>query len=148
MRHIIDNSVSASYYFFVFEFDICYALFVIRYSLFVIRYSLHEYTGISQLKSSCCSLRCTMLCIFKLSKWQIAHKGKYGTKTAHVSSSICQCSPISLPFHSFSLTVHSRCLRHLQLERVRGEGGGCRHCCTAHTSCAIQCIISLPLCCS
>lgn len=99
---------------------------IIEYSLFGvilfvtrIRYSLHEYTGISQLKSPRCSSRCTMVCKFKLSKWQIAHKDKYSTKTAHVSSSICQCSPISLA--SFSLaqfTVRTRCLRHLQVERA------------------------------
>lgn len=127
---------------------------IIEYSLFGvilfvtrIRYSLHEYTGISQLKSPRCSSRCTMVCKFKLSKWQIAHKDKYSTKTAHVSSSICQCSPISLASFSLAqLTVRTRCLRHLQVERDEAAIVVQNIQTDIHTSCSIQCIISLPFC--
>lgn len=89
------------------------------------------------------------VCKFKLSKWQIAHKDKYRTKTAHVSSSICQCcSPISLAFFcsSAQLTVRTRCLRHLQVKRAEAAIVVQHIHTDRHTSCSIQCIISLPFC--
>lgn len=106
VRRIIDYSVSASYYYSLLEFDI-------RYTSYVIRYSLHEYTGISQLKSSCCSLRCTQCCAYL--NWV---NGKLHTKVNTVEKQLTCLAPFAsaLPFLSlaffrlsFSLPTLTEC---------------------------------------
>lgn len=98
MRRIIENSVWASYYFFafafVFEFDICDALFATRYSL-------HEYTGIHNRN------RRVAACIAQWCEYLNWVNGKLHTKVNTVQKQLTCLAPFASALSRFILSFCS-----------------------------------------
>lgn len=116
---------------------------VMRYTLLVIRYSLHEYTGIHNRN------RRVAACIAQWCEYLNWVNGKLHTKVNTVQKQLTCLAPFASALSRFILSFCSASATQqlpapFAIWKSGGWGGG-RHCCTAHTSCAIQCIISLPL---